>query len=476
MYLTKTSAANTYAPTDASYSKSESDTKYALKGATGGGGGLSASGFTMTGDIDMGDNKILKLADPITSKSATNKEYVDNNFLSKHGGLLLGNVAMSGQSITDLNPTPQNNNDAVTKSYVDNQIRLSGGLSLSGITMQGDIDMNGNEISGLVDPINDDMAASKGYVDSNFLDLAGGTMVGNVDMGGYEITNMLRTPTTDLSAVTKKWVTDEFPTKQEVLGGFTLSGSLNLSGNEIYGLPDVPNTDNSATSKRYVDSKVTGGGGGGLSDSGFTMKGDINMGGYEVMRVTSVPSFNNSLVNKKYVDDKVTAVSSGISQVQADARYVRKTKITLGEWMDTFDDVNFVDYNWSKHVKKSTLSSESNIEIRVASFVTDMSISQLLKHKLIIGIRYVGSSSTISKHLITIPLSGKSFSKLSYGASGGYMYSFHIHDEDYVGNDSDAKGSFLWQVGAKFESTKSHVLLDTSAHVSFALNEAGQYG
>ncbi len=447
-------AASTYAPTGASYTKVESDTKYARKGS--GGGGLSVSGFTMTGDIDMGDNKILKLADPITPKSATNKEYVDNNFLSKHGGLLLGNVVMSGQSITNLNPTPQNNNDAVTKGYVDNQIRLSGGLSLSGITMQGDINMNGNEISGLVDPINDDMAVSKGFVGSDFLDLAGGTMVGNVDMGGYEITNMLRTPTTDLSAVTKKWVTDEFPTKQEVLGGVTLSGSVNLSGNEIYGLPDVPTTDNSTTSKKYVDSKITTGGGGGLSASGFTMQGDINMGRYEVIGVTSVPSFNNSLVNKKYVDDEVSAVSSGISQVQADARYVRKTKITLGEWMDTFDDVNFVDYNWSKHVRKSTLNSESNIETRVASFVTDMSISQLLKHKLIIGIRYVGSSSTISKHLITIPLSGKSFSKLSYGASGGYMYSFHIHDEYYVGNDADAKASILWQVGAKFETTKSH--------------------
>ncbi len=479
-YLSKTSAAGAYAPIDASYTKSESDTKYARKGASGG-GGLSASGFAMTGDIDMGGNKILKLADPITPKSATNKEYVDNNFLSKYGGLLLGNVAMSGQSITDLNPTPQNNNDAVTKSYVDNQIRLSGGLSLSGITMQGDIDMNGNEISGLVDPINDDMAASKGFVESNFLDLAGGTMVGNVDMGGYEITNMLRTPTTDLSAVTKKWVMDEFPTKQEVLGGFKLTGSLNLPGNEIYGLPDAPTTDNSAASKKYVDSKITTGGGGGLSASGFTMQGDINMGGYEVIGVTSVPSFNNSLVNKKYVDDEVAAVNGGISHAQADARYVRKTKITLGEWMDTFDNVNFVDYNWSKHVRKSILNSESNIETRVASFVTDMSISQLLKQKLIIGIRYVGSSSTITKHLVTIPLTGKTFSKLSYGASGssgdyGYMYSFHIHDEYYIGNDSDAKASFLWQVGAKFETTKSHVLLDTSAHMSFALNEAGQYG
>ncbi len=475
-YLYKTDATNTYAPVDASYTKSESDNKYSLKGSGGGGGGLSASGFTMTGDIDMGSNKILKLADPITPKSATNKEYVDNIFLSKHGGLILGNIAMSGQSITNLNPVPQNFNDAVTKKYVDDSISLAGGLSITGITMQGDINMSGHNVIGLVDPTNDDMAASKGYVDSNFLDLAGGTMVGDVDMGGYEIKNMLRTPTTDLSAVTKKWVSDEFPTKQEVLGGFTLTGALNLSGNEIYGLPDTPTTDNSAASKKYVDSNVTGGSGatGGLSSSGFTMSGDINMGGYEVIGVTSVPSFNNSLVNKKYVDDEVAAVTRGISQAQADARYVKKTKITLGEWMDTFDEVNFVDYNWSKHVKKSTLTSESNIEIRVASFVTDMNISQLLKHKLIIGIRYVDSSSTVAKHLVTIPLTGKSFSKLSYGASGssgdyGYMYSFHIHNEEYIGNDADAKGSSLWQVGAKFEATKSHTLLNTSAHIGWSI-------
>ena len=449
-YLSKTDAASTYAPIDALYTKAESDTKNARKGSSSG-GGLSASGFTMTGDIDMGDNKILKLADPTTSKSATNKDYVDNNFLSKHGGLILGNIAMSGQSITNLNPTPQTNNDAVTKSYVDNSIALAGGLSISGITMQGDIDMNGNEISGLADPINDDMAASKGFVESNFLDLAGGTMVGNIDMDGHEITNLLRTPTTDLSAVTKKWVTDEFPTKQEVLGGFTLTGSLDLSGNEVYGLPDVPTTHNSATSKKYVDSKITTGGGG-LSDSGFTMKGDINMGGYEVIGVTSVPSFNNSLVNKKYVDDEIIS-----SQTHADGRYVRKTKTTIGgEWLDVFSDVNFTDYNWSRYIKKDVLNSESNIETRVASFVRDMSLSQLLKHKLVIGVRYVSSSSAVVKHLVTIPLSGKSHKKLSYGPSGNYkyMYSFHIHDEYYIENDTDAKASFLWQLGANLGRTQ----------------------
>ncbi len=190
-YLSKTDATSTYAPTDASYTKSESDTKYARKG--------SSSGFTMTGDINMDNNKIIKVADPITPKSATNKNYVDNNFLSKHGGLVLGNIAMTGQNITNLNLTPQNNNDAVTKSYEDNAIKLLGGLSVTGLTMQGDIDMNRNEISGLVDPINHDMAASKGFVESNFLDLAGGTMVGKIDMGGYEITNLQKKPKQQIS-------------------------------------------------------------------------------------------------------------------------------------------------------------------------------------------------------------------------------------------------------------------------------------
>ena len=212
-----------------------------------------------------------------------------------------------------------------------------------------------------------------------------------------------------------------------------------------------------------MDSKITTGGGG-LSDSGFTMKGDINMNGYEVIGVTSVPFFINSLVNKKYIDDEIIS-----SQTHADGRYV---------WLDVFSDVNFVDYNWSRYVKKDVLNSDSNIETRVASFVTDMSLSQLLKHKLVIGVRYVTSSSAVVKHLDTIPLSGKSYKKLSYGPSGNhkYMYSFHIHDEYYIGNDADAKASFLWQLGAKFETHASHVLLDTTVYISFALNAAGQYG
>ncbi len=482
-FLSKTDATNTYAPVDAAYTKSESDTKYELKGATGGGGGLSASGFTMTGDIDMGSNKILKLADPITPKSATNKEYVDNNFLSKHGGLILGNIAMSGQSITNLNPVPQNFNDAVTKKYVDDSISLAGGLSITGITMQGDINMSGHNVTGLSDPTNDDMAASKGYVDSNFLDLASGAMVGDIDMGGYEIKNMLRTPTTDLSAVTKKWVSDEFPTKQEVLGGFTLTGALNLSGNEIYGLPDTPTTDNSAASKKYVDSKTTGGSGGGLSDSGFTMKGDINMGGYEVIGVTSVPSFNNSLVNKKYVDDEVAAVTRGISQAQADARYLKLTEYEYDNWMDTFNDMSALAVVWSDHVRKSVIDSDTNLEIRTISVETSLSAAVIKARKIGIYVNYAYTSdvsgvnkiSTNAKLLVTIDLSKKSYAAMNYKSSGT-LHSFHVHEEIYVGNDTEATNSFLWQVGVKYEQHATTIGLFDECFVSFALNKAGQYG
>ena len=337
-------------------------------------------------------------------------------------------------------------------------------------------------MTGLSDPTNDDMAASKGYVDGNFLDLAGGAMVGDIDMGGYEIKNMLRTPTTDLSAVTKKWVSDEFPTKQEVLGGFTLTGALNLSGNEIYGLPDVPTTDNSAASKKYVDSKVTGGGGG-LSDSGFTMKGDINMGGYEVIGVTSFPSFNNSLVNKKYVDDEVSAITTGISQAQADARYLSLTKYEYDNWMDSFIDMNDISIVWSDHVRKSVIDSDTNLEIRTISINTSLSAAVIKAREVKIYANYaftknvggVSKSLTSAKLLTTIDLSSSAYAAMEYKSSGT-LHSFHVHQEYYLGNDSEATNSFLWQVGVKYGQHHTALGFFDKCYVLFALNKAGQLG
>ena len=76
-----------------------------------------------------------------------------------------------------------------------------GALSVSGGTMTGAINMNGQPISGLNDPTEESHAARKGYVDK-MLPKTGGAMTGSIAMGGHRITD-LGTPTANTDAATK---------------------------------------------------------------------------------------------------------------------------------------------------------------------------------------------------------------------------------------------------------------------------------
>ncbi len=60
--------------------------------------------------------------------------------------------------------------------------------------------------------------------------------------------------------------------------------------------------------------------------------------------------------------------------------------------------------------------------------------------------------------------------------SSGTLHSFHVHEEIYVGNDTEATNSLLWQVGVKYEQHATTIGLFDECFVSFALNKAGQYG
>ena len=76
-----------------------------------------------------------------------------------------------------------------------------GALAVSGGDMTGAINMNGQSISGLNDPTEDNHAARKSYVDK-MLPKTGGAMTGSIAMGGNRITN-LGTPTANSDAATK---------------------------------------------------------------------------------------------------------------------------------------------------------------------------------------------------------------------------------------------------------------------------------
>ena len=90
------------------------------KGDPGGGGGLSSSGFTMQGTINMNANRITYVPDPLTSNEPVTKQYGDRTYLTDAGFVMQDNIGMGGHTVTGL-VTPTNGTDAVTKKYVDDK-------------------------------------------------------------------------------------------------------------------------------------------------------------------------------------------------------------------------------------------------------------------------------------------------------------------------------------------------------------------
>jgi hypothetical protein len=75
----------------------------------------------MSGNLDLGTNKVVNVVDPTSNQDAATKAYVDtadNLKLNLSGGTMSGNIAMGTNSITGL-ADPTSAQDAATKIYVD---------------------------------------------------------------------------------------------------------------------------------------------------------------------------------------------------------------------------------------------------------------------------------------------------------------------------------------------------------------------
>lgn len=137
-------------------------------------GKLNKSGGTMSGDLDMSNNKIKNIPTPTTLYEPTNKLYVDSALtgkLSIAGGTMLGDINMNNNHISSV-ATPTFNYDVATKKYVDDTVaNIDEFLPISGGIMDGAINMGGNAIHQLqVTPVYNTDATSKKYVDDNDAD------------------------------------------------------------------------------------------------------------------------------------------------------------------------------------------------------------------------------------------------------------------------------------------------------------------
>ena len=132
------------------------------KGDTGpaGSGGLSASGFTMQGNIDMDNHKIENLPDPTLANDPITKQYANRVYLTHSGFTMQDNIGMDGHEVLGLNSNPSGGTAAVSKDFTDSQY----------VKKDADIDMNNNRILNLPFPQTSGEPVTKAFAEMHYYD------------------------------------------------------------------------------------------------------------------------------------------------------------------------------------------------------------------------------------------------------------------------------------------------------------------
>ena len=200
----------------------------------------------------------IEVHDPTSNNQATNKHYVDHNFLNRiTGGQIGGDLDMRGHTIKYLKLDN-------TESAAARVAELNLKLNRSGDKMDGDINMNNNFIQNIATPTSSHQGVNKGYCDYNFL---------NRQKGGV------------------------------------IMGPISMNRNDLIGIPDTPKYGYSAVNKNYVDGEI-----GKIAsvdttqlikkDGSVPMAADLDMGTHKISNVVN-PEFDTDVVNKQYLENKL---------------------------------------------------------------------------------------------------------------------------------------------------------------------------
>jgi hypothetical protein len=300
---------------------------------------LRTDGGQLTGNVDIGQNKITSSHVPVSPEDMANKAYVDSvttggvtetqadlKYLKLTGGTMVGDIDMGGNSILSTS-IPINDNELVNKGYVDSTATFTEGqadmkyLQLVGGTLNGNVDMGANHIRSSSIPLLNSDLTNKAYVDSidtfsetqsdlKYLQLTGGTMTGDIIMGTSRIISSV-IPTQAGDVVNKAYV-DNIDTISEdladnrylQLSGGELTGNLNMGQNKVTSSA-VPIAGDDLINVNYVDSNYLGLDGGTLTGA-LTLHGD--------------PTSDLHCVSKAYVDNIDT-----LSESQANNLYLKLT-------------------------------------------------------------------------------------------------------------------------------------------------------
>ena len=227
-------------------------------------------------------DKFGRMSDTKTTDSGVSLTYINNNYVRSDGGTpLTGSLDMKGNIIYNV-AEPVNPQDVATKVYVDNT-KGSGVIGRKigdAVSIKENMDFMGKQkIKNLPDPVNDHDATTKEYVDTK-------TELGNIDMEGKFTILNVKTPINDNHITDKKYVDD--------------NAAFIFRNNEYYAKGNIFLRDGEASTKKYVDDSLASHFIDGNDNIAFGR--NVDMEGNNIFALPE-PDQDSDPATKKYVDD-----------------------------------------------------------------------------------------------------------------------------------------------------------------------------
>ena len=263
-------------------------------------------------------DKFGRMSDAKTKDTGISLTYINNNYVRRDGGTpVSGSIDMRGNTLYNVSD-PVNPQDVATKKYAD---EVGGGdtaiikTRYGTFGSRGNIDMRGYTLMNVLDPANAQDVATKKYFDAANRAFVFGNnkylAVGEVSIGGKRLENV-GTPLENFQATNKFYVDSLVETAtagdkalRKIQDGiFASEGDIDMNGNSITGLPNPVNR-NAASNKNYVDNR------GAIvknPDGSFSAVSDIDFVGYRLKNLSN-PEDDRDAVNKIYVDKKLSLPS-----------------------------------------------------------------------------------------------------------------------------------------------------------------------
>ncbi|MEG2241784.1 MAG: hypothetical protein RSB82_04755 [Victivallaceae bacterium] len=324
---------------------------------------------TMTGNLNMNNNKIINLSNPTDDSDAVNLRQLNTRETNtKHtllpitGGTVNGSINLSGAG--QIIGLPLYNTSTLP---VQTAVSSSSLASLTGLTFDNKyIRLNGGQVNqnidmgntfkvvDLADPTTDQDAVNKQSLDKKILlyvkTSTTNTMTGSLDMGNKKITSVANpvnsSDLTNLTTVSTN-ISTTFASYLLLDGTRQMTESINLGSNSVKNIKNPSTmTSLSAVSLGYVKTNIPPL----LNLAGGTMTGSMNMSSLGQVEITTTPSSNTNPVPMEIlvpyqIPYKMRTSNNYLTDGPAPTNIITNTPINFelvqGTYFDSFDAASF---------------------------------------------------------------------------------------------------------------------------------------